>query len=628
MKRRLACALFGAFATQIAAQTPTVQTVLNNGTTQSRYDVVILGEGYQAAEEVQFMADVVTFLAGLFQKEPYRTFGAYYNVHTVFRASVDSGADHPDVVPPIYRNTAYDASYNTGGVARCLYIQNTSLALADAALAPATEGLVLVLVNDGRYGGCAGTFAVSYNGALMVEVQTHELGHSLAGLDDEYEVPNQTYSGPEPAARNNTIDPLGQKWSQWRGPGIRAFEGAGAHQFGRYRPGYDCLMRSTGVPLCAVCSEAITTAVNSIVDPITASAPNTPSVVIQQPNLQPFAISHVVPAGNNPVITWRVDGTEVPGAQTAGFVLDSTTLSLGQHTVAACVLDQSRFVRSDPAQTMLETRTWQVTVTNPAASQLRIPTYWANPAWVTRGANVNLCATVANDGPAPAPPFDVQFFLTAGPAWTTGDVYLGTVTVNGLAALSSVSFQHPVQLPWSLPPQTHFAYAVVDRTNVVLEYNEQDNERRVSLMVQSGACVTKLEYDDPLLCPRDSATLSLATGGTLHPVVVAPCADPATTLYLVVWGGSGTSPGLPLGPGVTLPLNLDALTQVGLSGLNGPVFGQFLGSFDAQGLGRATFALPPAPALGGGTTHFAAVLLGSTQLFTAATNPIALILTP
>ena len=56
----------------------------------------------------------------------------------------------------------------TGGVGRCVYIQNESLALQDAALAPANEGRVLVLVNDSRYGGCASTFAVSYNGSAEI----------------------------------------------------------------------------------------------------------------------------------------------------------------------------------------------------------------------------------------------------------------------------------------------------------------------------------------------------------------------------------------------------------------------------------------------------------------------------
>jgi hypothetical protein len=109
---------------------------------------------------------------------------------------------------------------------------------------------------------------------------------------------------------------------------------------------------------------------------------------------------------------------------------------------------------------------------------------------------------------------------------------------------------------------------------------------------------------------------------------VARCATPATSLYLIAWGGSGTAPGAPLAPGLTLPLNPDGLTTLGLDALNGPVFGSFLGVLDAQGIGRATFTLPPGLGLGSGPTHFAGVLLGNPLLFQAVTNPVTLTLTP
>ena len=80
---------FAALTAAAVAQQPTVTTVLSNGTTQSRYDMVILGDGYQATQQAQFDTDVTTFLTALFQKQPYQTFAAYYNVHTVFRASVN-----------------------------------------------------------------------------------------------------------------------------------------------------------------------------------------------------------------------------------------------------------------------------------------------------------------------------------------------------------------------------------------------------------------------------------------------------------------------------------------------------------------------------------------------------------
>ena len=79
-----------------------------------------------------------------------------------------------------------------------------------------------------------------------------------------------------------------------------------------------------------------------------------------------------------------------------------------------------------------------------------------------------------------------------------------------------------------------------------------------------------------------------------------------------------------LGPGVTLPLNPDSYTQVAFDGLNNAVFGGFLGVLDANGVGHATFTLPPSTALVSGTTHFAPLLLGATTLFQDAGNAIEL----
>jgi hypothetical protein len=613
----------------VVAQAPTVTTVLSNGTTQSRYDIVILGDGYQASEQTQFNTDVQTFLTALFQKQPYQTFAAYFNVHTVFRASVDSGADRPDETPPVFRNTVYNATYDYGGTDRCLYIQNTSQALADAALAPANEGRVLVLVNDSRYGGCAAAFAVSYNGSWMNEVQIHEMGHSVGQLADEYDYPNNTYTGGEPSAVNITTSPTGQKWSVWHGTdGISAFQGAGYYLYGLYRPKQNCLMRSLGAALCRVCQENITRIVNSIVDTIVTATPATTTVSLNTPATQLFSFTHIVPAGNAPVIVWKLDGNVVPGATGSSFLFDSSTVPLGPHTLQCSVLDQTVLVRADPQQVMRETHTWNVTVADPTAAQLRVPTATTTPVWVQPGGQVTIDATVVNDGPAAAGPFDVEFFLSTTQAWTTQSLYLGKVTVPALAATQTLPVQHVATLPWSLAPQVYYGFVVADRAGAVHETNENDNVRTFAVIGQSAACVTKLEFLDPLTYPFDAATLSIAAGGTVHPTVVAPCANPATTLYLIAWTASGTAPGLALAPGVTLPLNYDALTQLGLDNLNGAVFGGFLGVLDALGRGQATFTLPPSLPLVAGPTHFAAVLLGNPQLFAGATNAITLQLLP
>lgn len=612
------------------AQTPIVQTVINNGTTQSRYDMVILGDGYQASEQALFNSNVTTFLTSLFQQQPYSTFAAYYNVHTVFRASNESGADQPDVTPPIYVDTAYDSTYNVGGTDRCLYIGDTVLALADAALAPATEGRVMVLVNSSRYGGCASTFAVSYNGSSMSSVQVHELGHSLGLLADEYDYPNGTYTGSEPSQVNVTISPTGQKWSIWHGTdGISAFEGARYYQFGIYRPKSNCMMRSLGASMCAVCREQVSKITNSVVNTIVTATPAGASVTVDVSGSQSFSISHIVPPGNNPLITWKLDGVAIPGATGPSLLFLGNSTSPGVHTLSVELLDQTTFVRSDPAATMRETRSWQVTVQDLSLAQLRVPTLTSSGIWFQPGAAVTLSPTVANDGPAAAGPFDVEFFLSpSSTTWTTQDVYLGKTQVAGLPATQSVLVPHQAQLPWRLAAQVHYVHAVVDRTNQVAETNETDNGRSVPVFGQAGPCVTKLEYADPLVYPHDSAGVSVSLGGTLHPTVVAPCANPAATLYLIVWGGSGTTPGIQLSPTALLPLNPDGFTDLGLAALNGPVLDSFLGVFDGQGLGHATFALPAATGLVSMPTHLATILVTDTELFADVSNAIELLLLP
>ncbi|MEZ6035939.1 MAG: M64 family metallopeptidase [Planctomycetota bacterium] len=610
-------------AASLQAQAPVVTTVLSNGTTDSRYDMVILGDGYTASQQALFNQHVNTFLTGLFQKPPYSIFAAYYNVHTVFRASQQSGADRPDENPPVFVNTAYEATYNYGGTDRCLYIQNTSLALADAALAPANEGRVLVMVNDTRYGGCASTFAVSYTGSSMVEVQSHELGHSLGALADEYDYPYGTYGGGEPSQVNISANSAGQKWSIWWGTdGVSAFQGAGYYQFGLYRPRNNCLMRALGQPLCRVCQENITRITNSVADVITSPTPSTTSVQVARPSLQQFSFSHFVPAGNGPVIEWLLDGAVQPGAATTTFTLDSNAVALGSHTLVARITDHSDRVRSDPAQVMVEEHTWQVSVFDPTLAQLRVSAMFGSSVWVTPGDAVTITPTITNDGPGASGPFEVEFFL-GNLSWMPQDTLLGKISVGNLAAGQTVSPVLPLRLPYSMLNQLYLVRAYVDRADVVTESNENDNQRTVAVFGQTGPCVTGLEFQDALTTPF-AAELSLAAGGTLHPTVVARCANPTTTLYLIAWGGSGTQPGLPLGPGVTLPINPDGFTQLGLDGLNGPVFGGFLGLLDATGIGRATFTLPPSTALVAGTTHFAPLLLGSATLFQESGNAIEL----
>jgi uncharacterized repeat protein (TIGR01451 family) len=606
------------------AQAPIVTTVLNNGSAASCYDIVILGDGYQANEQSRFNQDVNAFLTGLFQKPPYSTFSSYFNVHTVFRASQDSGASHPDATPPIFRNTAYGASYNTGGTPRCLYITNSSQANQDAALAPANESRVLVLVNDSRYGGCAGAFAVSYNGGSMVEVQSHEFGHALGGLADEYDYPNSTYTGGEPGNPNITAESTGQKWSQWWGTeGVSAFEGAGYHVYGLWRPKNNCLMRSLGQPHCPVCREGLIKQLYASIDVIDATLPTGTSVTVARPAVQAFSFTDRIPAGNPKSIEWYVDGQLVSGAVGAGYSFDSAVHSAGAHTVEARVRDLTPLVRNDPSALLVESHTWNVTVTDPTAVDLYLSGSSANPAVLQPGSFVDLQVTVHNTGPGTASNVVVEHFLSTNGFVETTDYYLGSATIPSLP-VGTHQVQRRVQLPsWIAPSSYYLLIGVVDREGTIVELDETNNRSFTVLFTQPAPCFDRLELRDDLVYPRDQGELDAAIGGTLLPTVVSPCRNRGNTLYVIVWGCSGTVPGTVLAPGVTVPLNSDACTSLSLAASNGPIFQGFWGVLDGDGVGRATLDWPASLAVAGTSSHFAAVLLdASAGAFVGATNAI------
>ena len=339
-----------------------VKTVLNNGPVGNRYDIVILGDGYQASEEAKFDQDVQKAINKLFSKSSYKAYKNFFNAHSVFRASNESGADHPDRSPPIVKDTAYDASYNTGGTPRCLYIKNTSRAQADSRLAPDVEGRVIVLVNDTRYGGCAGTFSVSYTGSSGAEVQAHEFGHSFGRLADEYDYGRTgSYTGPEPSQANITKDSTGKaKWPLWLGyNGISAFQGAGYYKTGLWRPKSNCLMRALNVPLCEVCDEQIVKQAYVTVNPIENRTPKATKIIVKRGASATFSVSSLVPGANS--IIWSVNNKQV-ATGAAKFTWNTSAYATGSYTVRVTVKDLTTFVRKDPTNLLSNSSTWTVDV--------------------------------------------------------------------------------------------------------------------------------------------------------------------------------------------------------------------------------------------------------------------------
>lgn len=177
-----------------------VTTIRNNGDSANRVDLVVLGDGYTAAELGKYATDVENAVQGFFAQEPFKEYQRYFNVHRVDVTSLESGTDHPEDVPPISKDTAFDATYNCAGIERliCVDVSKVYTVLYNSVGADQRD-MVLVLVNDTEYGGSGGSIGVASLNPSVIELVLHEIGHSFGLLADEYET--------QPPSCNNVVEP-------------------------------------------------------------------------------------------------------------------------------------------------------------------------------------------------------------------------------------------------------------------------------------------------------------------------------------------------------------------------------------------------------------------------------------
>jgi len=198
---------------------------LVSGDPHGKVDVVILGEGYTAAEEGTFRTDLARFTAMLFTVEPFKSAKASFNVRGVLQPSEESGCDEPS--RGVWRNTALGASFDALGSERYMLTEDNRAMRDIAAHVP--YDAVYIMVNSPRYGGggiynlfC--TFTTGNQWASYIFI--HEFGHAFAGLADEYYTSSVAYNefypkGIEPTEENITalLDPASLKWKDLVTPG-------------------------------------------------------------------------------------------------------------------------------------------------------------------------------------------------------------------------------------------------------------------------------------------------------------------------------------------------------------------------------------------------------------------------
>jgi hypothetical protein len=169
----------------------------------------------------------------------------------------------------VTRDTVLGATYN-GDTSNC-FLENEadtrSRAIDTALRACGTVDRLLVILNFAAndFGGCT-TESIMYTAKdVTANIFAHELGHALAGLDDEYEAPPGGPSTAKAATKNCSVsanvDDL--PWKQDLLPqttvtvdqgDFGAFTGCGGFETGIYRPAFDCLMNAMDQTFCRLCT--------------------------------------------------------------------------------------------------------------------------------------------------------------------------------------------------------------------------------------------------------------------------------------------------------------------------------------------------------------------------------------
>ena len=98
--------------------------IVDNGPPSRRWNLVVLGDGYQAGQLAQYATDVQGLVDALFATAPFDRLRNAINVYRVNVTSTDSGADDPAACggSGATARTYFDASFCNNGIRRLLLV--------------------------------------------------------------------------------------------------------------------------------------------------------------------------------------------------------------------------------------------------------------------------------------------------------------------------------------------------------------------------------------------------------------------------------------------------------------------------------------------------------------------------
>ena len=304
-----------------------VITLQRNGDPARKVDVLLIGDGYTAAERGKFEADARRLMEILFATSPFKERRTDFNVWGLAPAARESGVSRPS--QGIHRASPVAATYDAFGSERYVLTFDNKAFRRVASYAP--YDVVEIVTNTRTYGG-GGIYnlysTVAADNAFSPYVFVHEFAHHFAALADEYYTSPVAYlpseTREEPWEANITATPASPKWKDLVEAGtplptpwqkqdyetrsraaqakraeirkqnrpesdmealfqeerqmdqrqfpaekffgkVGAFEGARYEAQGFYRPEVDCIMFTRSEQFCAVCRRALARVIDTYV---------------------------------------------------------------------------------------------------------------------------------------------------------------------------------------------------------------------------------------------------------------------------------------------------------------------------------------------------------------------------
>ena len=298
-----------------------VIAIHESGDPATKVDLLLMGDGYTAAEHDAFIAKASELTEILFNTSPFKERKNDFNIWAIAPVAAKSGVSRPST--GTFRDSPIAATYDAFRSERYILTFDNKAMRRIASSAP--YDFIEILTNSEVYGG-GGIYGLFSTAAANSEwapyLFVHEFGHHFAGLADEYYTSSVAYEAPaeitEPYEPNVTalLDPDNLKWKHHVAPNtpvptrwpkaayeehsiayqerrremraanvseaemnalfrytkeyvetlfeksgqngvVGAFEGGNYQAEGYYRSEQNCLMFTRSESFCTVCAEAI-----------------------------------------------------------------------------------------------------------------------------------------------------------------------------------------------------------------------------------------------------------------------------------------------------------------------------------------------------------------------------------